>query len=281
MLVCIGHRVWSVIVCLISLDTLVSVPEQGQGKLGACLRHAEPRGGGTICRYASAVGQDSSVGIATCYRLDGPGFESHWGVRYYAPIQTGPGAHPASYTLGLYWGAQRPGRSADHPPPSSDEVKERVELYMYSPSGASWPVIGWTFYVSVMWRKGCILLEIQSWLSIAHVCVYLNCYDIAGGHTLLVTVLTYLEYYETKFEGLSWRWLLVHHLTCWHCNAQKINPTRKLVWSLKIFDLHLEGARLESCHCQISCGFPHSLQLYAVTVPCNTSRSLADCPHSR
>jgi len=28
------------------------------------------------------------------------------------------------------------------PPPSSAEVKERVELYLYSPFGLSWPVIG-------------------------------------------------------------------------------------------------------------------------------------------
>jgi len=27
-------------------------------------------------------------------------------------------------------------------PPSSAEVKERVELYLYSPSGPSWPVLG-------------------------------------------------------------------------------------------------------------------------------------------
>jgi hypothetical protein len=30
------------------------------------------------------------------------------------------------------------------PTSSSAEVKERVELYLYSPSGLSWPVIGWT-----------------------------------------------------------------------------------------------------------------------------------------
>jgi hypothetical protein len=29
-------------------------------------------------------------------------------------------------------------------PPSSGEVKERVELYLYSPSGPSWPVLGRT-----------------------------------------------------------------------------------------------------------------------------------------
>jgi len=27
---------------------------------------------------------------------------------------------------------------------SSDEVKERVEVYLYYPSGPSWPVLGWT-----------------------------------------------------------------------------------------------------------------------------------------
>jgi hypothetical protein len=37
-----------------------------------------------------------------------------------------------------------PGRGVDHPPPSSAEVKERVELYLYSPSGPSWPVLGRT-----------------------------------------------------------------------------------------------------------------------------------------
>jgi hypothetical protein len=31
--------------------------------------------------------------------------------------------------------------------PSSTEVKERVELYIYSPSGPSWPVLGWTLPV--------------------------------------------------------------------------------------------------------------------------------------
>jgi hypothetical protein len=42
----------------------------------------------------------SSVGIATCYGLDGPGTESRWGARFSAPIQTGPGVHPASCTVG-------------------------------------------------------------------------------------------------------------------------------------------------------------------------------------
>ena len=44
---------------------------------------------------------DSSVGIATGYGLDGPRIESRWGgARFSAPVQTGPGAHPPSCTMG-------------------------------------------------------------------------------------------------------------------------------------------------------------------------------------
>jgi len=32
----------------------------------------------------------------------------------------------------------------DHPPPYNTEVKERVQLYHYFPSGLSWPVPGWS-----------------------------------------------------------------------------------------------------------------------------------------
>jgi hypothetical protein len=42
----------------------------------------------------------SVVGIATGYGLDGPEIESRWGARFSAPVQTGPGAHPASCTMG-------------------------------------------------------------------------------------------------------------------------------------------------------------------------------------
>jgi hypothetical protein len=41
-------------------------------------------------------------------------------------VQTGSGAHPASYSMDtgiLFRGIQRPGREADHSPPSSAEVR--------------------------------------------------------------------------------------------------------------------------------------------------------------
>jgi hypothetical protein len=63
--------------------------------------------------------RDSSVGIATRYWLDGPGIESRWLARFSAPVQIGPGAHPASYKMstGSFPGVKRPGRGDDHPPP--------------------------------------------------------------------------------------------------------------------------------------------------------------------
>jgi hypothetical protein len=50
------------------------------------------------------------------------------GAKISSPVQTGPGAHPTSYTMGTgsFPRAKWPGRGVDHPPASSAEVKERV-----------------------------------------------------------------------------------------------------------------------------------------------------------
>ena len=84
------------------------------------------------------------VGTATRYGLDSPGIESRCWARFSAPVQTGSEAHPASYKMGTvsFPGAIQPGRGVNHAPTSSAEVKERIELYLYSPSGPSWPVLG-------------------------------------------------------------------------------------------------------------------------------------------
>jgi hypothetical protein len=95
--------------------------------------------------YSVSMDRDSSVGIATRYGLDGPGIEPRLGARFSARTQ------PVSYTIGTgsFPGVKRTARSVDHPPPSRAEVKERVELYLYSPSGPSWPVLGWTLPFTV------------------------------------------------------------------------------------------------------------------------------------
>jgi len=65
------------------------------------------------------------------------------GAKFSAPVQMGLGAHPASYTIGnvSFPAVKQPRCGVDHPPPSSAEVRERVQLYLYSLSGPSWPVI--------------------------------------------------------------------------------------------------------------------------------------------
>ena len=45
-------------------------------------------------------GSGSSDSITTGCGLEGPGIESRWGARFSAPVQTGPGAHSASCTMG-------------------------------------------------------------------------------------------------------------------------------------------------------------------------------------
>ena len=71
----------------------------------------------TFTSHCCATGRDNSAGIATRYGWDGPGIGSQWGTRFSAPVQTGPGAHPASYTMdtGSFPGVKRPGRDVDHP----------------------------------------------------------------------------------------------------------------------------------------------------------------------
>jgi hypothetical protein len=54
-------------------------------------------------------------------------------------VQNGSGAHPASCPMAtrVSLRVKRPGREVNHSPPSSDEVKENVELYLHFPNKPS------------------------------------------------------------------------------------------------------------------------------------------------
>jgi hypothetical protein len=67
--------------------------------------------------YFYIVGPCSSVVIVTDYRLDGPGYRISVGAKFFAHVQTGAGAHPASCTMGTgyFRGVKLPGHGADHP----------------------------------------------------------------------------------------------------------------------------------------------------------------------
>ena len=88
-----------------------------------------------VCLHVCG-GWDSSVGIATRYGLGGEIFRTRpdwpWG-----PLSLLYDGYRVSFP-GVKW----PGRGVDLPPPTSAKVKERVKLYVYSPSGPLWPVLG-------------------------------------------------------------------------------------------------------------------------------------------
>jgi hypothetical protein len=88
-----------------------------------------------VHRLLKVCGPGSVVGIATAYGLDGPGIDSRWKRDF--PHLSRPALRPTQPPLqwvpGLPGGKVRPGRDADPLLPSSAEVKNRVELHLYSP----------------------------------------------------------------------------------------------------------------------------------------------------
>jgi len=78
------------------------------------------------------------AGIATRYGLDGPGIDSRGGTRFSAPLQTGPGAHPASYTMGTPYfpGVKQPECGVDHPPHRAPRLKKEYSYISTPPVSA-------------------------------------------------------------------------------------------------------------------------------------------------
>ena len=105
---------------------------------GHLVRYAEIGWTDSECRFCFFlyVGRDSSVGIATRYGLDGPGIGCQWGARFSGPVQTGPGAHPASYTMGTgsFPGVKRPGGiEVEHPLHLTARLKREYSYTLLPP----------------------------------------------------------------------------------------------------------------------------------------------------
>jgi hypothetical protein len=100
------------------------------------------------------VGRDSSVGIATRYGQDDSGIEPHWGRDFPHLSRSPPSLIYYGYRV-YFPRVKRLGHGVNHPPPSTAEVKERVELYVCSSYGPSWPLLEQTLLVNMsnIWNK--------------------------------------------------------------------------------------------------------------------------------
>ena len=92
------------------------------------------------------VGRFISAGIATRYRMDCPGIESHLWARFSASVQTDPGALLATCTIrtASLLEVKRLGSGVDHPYTFSVEVKNSRVLYVHPSSGQTCTVVGQT-----------------------------------------------------------------------------------------------------------------------------------------
>jgi hypothetical protein len=122
--------------------------------------------------FASSVSvsrsRDGSGSIVSDYGLDDRaiGVRSSAGAKDFSSsfcVQTGSGAHPASCAMGtggpFPGGKARPGRDADHSPPSSAEFENVQELYLLSPQAPPWCVAGLLYFLLLLLPLSVIIVR--------------------------------------------------------------------------------------------------------------------------
>jgi hypothetical protein len=177
--------------------------------------------------YISVVGWDGVVSIAgwvgvvsivACCGLVSLGIESWWGQDF-LHSSTLALAPPTSFTVGirsLSPGVKWPGHSIDHPPLSSAKVKGRVELYLFSSSGPSWPVLSLTClftYFFLKWR--CVYYCFNMWTP-RMLYMYIVTFWLAGQAPYLYTVICQcgpgLQVRKSQYMGVAFGGLQVEEV---------------------------------------------------------------------
>jgi hypothetical protein len=144
-----------------------------------------------------------------CCGLEGPEITSWWGWDFHMSPDW-PCSLPNLLYNG-YWvsslGVKQPRHGIDHPCPSpcSAKVKERLELYLYSPSGPSWPAQEWTLPISLYFEHKWF------WNEKAHDCPYhpadLSLLTFLLAKLLLLQILAFL-FTSREFSYLFCIWNL-------------------------------------------------------------------------
>jgi len=101
------------------------------------------------------VVRDSVFDMKTRYGLDGSRIESRGSAIFSFPSRQalGPTNPPVQWVPALVPWVKRPVHGTDHAPSSSTEVKERVELYLYSPLALPCLLLGEIYpFVFFLWR---------------------------------------------------------------------------------------------------------------------------------
>ena len=104
--------------------------------------HSPPSGIEVVGRtpITMAVYRDRVTGVAACHGLEVTEIESRWQARISAPFRRSLGLHhhqtPVQRVRGVFPGIKWPGPDDNHlsTSPSRAEIKEKVQLYLYSPS---------------------------------------------------------------------------------------------------------------------------------------------------
>ena len=152
------------------------------------------------------------------------------GARLFAPVQTDPVGPPSLLYSGyrVFPAGKTAGAWRWPPTPSSVEVKVRVELYLYCPSGPSWPVLGWPLPLLLTHSRFrsfnrdiyalCCHQSLWSLNKHMHISVIWNILTFS----VIWNILTYLL--------TPWSRVLLEKLTCFAANQE----IPRILWNPKV-----------------------------------------------
>ena len=166
------------------------------------------------------MGRHSSVGMVTCYRLDGPGIKSRWGRNFPHLSRPALGVHPASCMVCTrsFQEVKLPNNGTDYPPHCNADLKERAELCLHSSLCAvmAGHIVNFSFTFSAFKIR----------------CVRLNTcrvYSLIPVHTLFIISLLFVLN-RSKLEGTVHTVTVIKYV-CWvtkwfllvGCNFKQLN----------------------------------------------------------